>query len=58
LNTGNLRVITHEENQERSKDKSINPDFNRDVGPDFSSAVANSPKGSATIDGMPFDDKE
>ena len=57
LDTSNLRVITKEENQERSKNKSINPNFDRDVGPDFSSVVAHSPKGSMIIDGKPFDDK-
>jgi len=52
-----LQVLTKEENQERAHDKTINPDFDRDVGPDFESAVANSPKGSTMLDGKPFDDK-
>jgi hypothetical protein len=52
-----LQVITEEENQERAKDKSINPDFERDVGTEFESAVAHSPKGSMTIDGKSFDEK-
>jgi hypothetical protein len=51
-----LKVITKEENQERAADKSINPDFDRDIGPNFESAVANSPKGSMLLDGKPFDD--
>jgi hypothetical protein len=52
-----LQVITKEENQERAKDKSINPDFDRDVGPNFESSIANSPKGSMILDGINFDDK-
>ena len=51
-----LKVITKEENQERAADKSINPDFDRDVGSSFESAVANSPKGSMMLDGKPFED--
>jgi phage-related protein len=57
LNQGNLRVITWEENNERSHKEAVNPKFFRDVEPDFSSDVAHSPKGSMTIDGKPFDDK-
>jgi len=57
LNSGNLRVITWEENNERSNNPTVNPKFQRDVGSEFSSDVAFSPKGSMTIDGIPFDDK-
>ncbi len=57
LNEKQLRVITWEENNERAHNETVNPRFKRDVGPDFSSDVAFSPKGSMTIDGKPFDDK-
>jgi len=52
LNSANLEVLTEEANQAKS-----GVGFNRDVGPDFSSGVGASPKGSATIDGQPFADK-
>jgi hypothetical protein len=54
-NTGNLRVLTKEENSAKAK---TDAKFDKDVGPNFSSAVAYSPKGSKTIDGQPFRDKE
>lgn len=49
LDTGNLEVLTAEANNAKS-----GVEFNRDVGPKFSSKVAGSPEGSATIDGQPF----
>jgi len=51
LDQSNLQVLTEEANKEKS-----GVDFERDVGADFSSDVANCPKGSATIDGIPFKD--
>lgn len=52
LNEKNLQVLTKEENNKKS-----GVEFERDVGPNFSSVVANSPKNSKTIDGKPFEEK-
>ena len=52
VDTGNLEVLTEEENNLKSGVR-----FDRDVGPNFSSAVANSPQGSKTIAGQPFEEK-
>ena len=51
LDTSNLQVLTRKENERKS-----GVDFDRDVGPKFSSVVANSPENSRTIDGQPFED--
>ncbi|HSI12971.1 MAG TPA: DUF4157 domain-containing protein [Chthoniobacter sp.] len=49
-----LRVLTKQENQARAKNKSVNPNYTSEVGPNFESAVANCPKGSMLIDGEEF----
>jgi hypothetical protein len=51
LDKNNLKVLTQEANNDKS-----GVAFERNVGLDFSSDVANCPKGSATIDGIPFKD--
>ncbi len=53
LNTSNLEVLTAEENNSKSGIK-----FDREVGKGFTSAVANCPPGSTTIDGTPFKDTQ
>ena len=52
IDPNNLQVLTQEENRAKS-----GVAFDRDVGPNFTSAVANSPKNSKTIEDQPFEKK-
>lgn len=49
LDKNNFQLLTETENRKKSGVR-----FDRDVGPDFTSGVNNSPKGSPTIGGKPF----
>ena len=52
LDPTNLQVLTEEENKAKS-----GVEFDRDVGPKFSSVVASCPENSKTIDDLPFEGK-
>jgi hypothetical protein len=49
LDQSNWQLLTEKENNLKS-----GVEFSREVGPDFTSSVANSPAGSNTINGQPF----
>lgn len=51
LDTSNFQLLTPKANREKS-----GVPFNRNVGPEFTSDVANSPKDSRTLDGIAFEE--